>query len=495
MMIKYHITKKAYISKVFQSLIIAFISFVIYMLIFFATGDEEIELREQPFIIELGILIVPLIILIIFLIYHWILMKKHVFYEEDNHFIIERGIFYKRKTKLPFENIVTIATKRSLLDMIVGISKIEIDTGTTAGMMPEGRLILNKDYSLLLKTYLENKKHNKDLELPNPHVEEKIVDEDTNIIYKASFRQLFLLGILREGYFSIIFSIIIVIGSIMQIGSIIENAGSNHLLGTLVAILIFVVVTTVLLGISHALIYYGYELKIKDNMLEYEYGFFSKTNFKVHINKINALYLKQSLGFKLFNYYSLDVSIIGIGDHIGNNENNQTKNESRYILPITKKEKLKEVLTLLNANELISSNYVKPEKFRKTNFIIIPLILLTIPLISLFIIFYDIAIKYYFVSISIISLYIIIILSLILKLKNHGFYINNNLNIKSGAYTIVRVLIKREKIQSITFRQGPIGQMLSTGYIDFQYKRLLGRVILKGYTKDVFITNKNDIFK
>src|SRR5690554_4761538 len=97
---KYHISKKTYFSKIFKSVGLTFFIFIAYMLIFFYTGDENAELRQQPFIIELGIFIVPLLAFIISLIYFWILIKKHTFYEKNNNFVIEKGIFYKSKSKI-----------------------------------------------------------------------------------------------------------------------------------------------------------------------------------------------------------------------------------------------------------------------------------------------------------------------------------------------------------------------------------------------------------
>ena len=150
------------------------------------------------------------------------------------------------------------------------------------------------------------------------------------------------------------------------------------------------------------------------------------------MDKINALYLKQSIGYKLFGYYSLDASIIGIADGVQNSNNNQNETESRYILPIAKKEVVTEVLKLLNAEELINDEYIKPTRFRLFNFIYLPLILITIPLITLLIIFFNEALKFYIVTITTLIAYVLLVLALKLRLKNHGYNVGSNILLRKG---------------------------------------------------------------
>ena len=85
---KYHITKKNYISRFFISFFSSLIVFALYFSIFFATEEDTEGLREQPFIIELGLFVIPLIVFIFLAIYSWFLMRKYVFYDDSKNLVI-----------------------------------------------------------------------------------------------------------------------------------------------------------------------------------------------------------------------------------------------------------------------------------------------------------------------------------------------------------------------------------------------------------------------
>ena len=495
---KYHITKKNYISRILISFFASVMIFFFYFAVFFLTEEDVEGFREQPFIIELGLFLIPLIIFIFLSIYSWFLMRKYVFYDDSKNLVIEKGIFYKTQIKIPYEKISTIAIKRSLLDLIITTSKVEIDTGTTASPLPEGKLMVSKNYALILKDFLENKKDNYNLELPNPNLNSVIEEKEENIVYQAKPSTLFKLGILKQGFLGTAVTLLLIQVAFMNImyyfGDEVTEELSSIILGSTLFSLMMLVLVALIFGLGNMFMYYGYKLIIKDDTIEYQYGFFSKTNFKVKMDKINALYLKQSIGYKLFGYYSLDASIIGIADGVQNSNNNQNKTESRYILPIAKKEVVTEVLKLLNAEELINDEYIKPTRFRLFNFIYLPLILITIPLITLLIIFFNEALKFYIVTITTLVAYVLLIIALKLRLKNHGYNVGSNILLRKGSFTVSKVLIRKQRIQNITYLQGPISLMLNIGNIELRYKRLLGRVVLKGYTSDEFLKVKNDIF-
>lgn len=494
---KYHVSKRKYISRVFLSLMFSLFSTIIYISLFFNKNSEGEMLDNQPFLTKLLLFVVMIATLILSLVLFWIIIRKQVFYDEDKNFNVESGLFFKRKISVPYENIHTIAIKRSLLDLIIGTSKVEIDTGTVASPLPEGNLLLDKKYALVLKEYLENKKSDYSLELPSPLQYVLKEQVKTDVLYNARKRDLLKMGLLKQGLLLTLLLVLIFSISVPQISyhtttEVIENFEKElfYLILAIIGLSIFTILSFVL---GHLISFYNYKVSIKDGYLEYEYGLFSKTSFRVKISRINALYLKQSLGFRLFKYYSLEASIIGIGDYNQNSED--STNESKYILPIAKKEQVEEILKLLSASELLEDNYIKPTKYRKLTFLYLPLMFISLCYIGSLIIFRTYLFKFYLPFISSLMIYVLSIIGLVLRMNNHGVRVSDNINVRNGSFTVIKTLIKKKRIQTINYKQGPIQLLLGIGTINLKYKKLLGNFDLISYRYEDFLRINEEIFK
>lgn len=482
-MSKFRVSKKALIPFIFG---VFFFSLMIAMGIISPAMEEE----SSNITLFLTIAIIAVVIFnIVGIFIGWLYFKKLTFYDDGNNFVIEKGIIFKKQSKIPYENINTIAHKRSLLDLIFKTARIEIDSGTTASPLPEGNLRLSREYALYLKDFLESKKQNKALVLEGPDSFNQVEERDQTIIYQAKTSSLFVFGMFRPGVLIGIIIMAISSLSITYLGNFFaENPVESITLYTIIGLVPLSGLILLTSGISHMIAFYKYKLIIINDSLEYEYGLISRTNFKIKLNKINALYLKQSLMLRALNYYSLEASIIGIAD-IVQSDGNQNQSESKFLMPIGTKKELEEVLNLLDANELLETEFVRPTRLVKLNFIGIPLFFLTILLIAAIIFTY----KYPVVLVSTVLIYLISLIALILRLKYHGYSTNKNLIVRRGSYTINKILVKRTKIQEMEFHQGPIKQLLRIGTVAINYKKVAGTVRLNGYTKDEFIDLKNNL--
>ena len=259
---------------------------------------------------------------------------------------------------------------------------------------------------------------------------------------------------------------------------------------TIAAIVVILALITFLFGLATYMTFYQYKLKLKDDFIEYEYGLFSKKYFKFKKDRINALYLRQSIGLRLFDKYSLESSIIGIGEFNQQDQNDNSNYESKYILPIANYDKTLEVLKILDAERLITDTFVGPTRLRKTNFIFLPLILPTIALPFIAIMFLIAKSTYLIIVLNLIIGYIILVDALDKRMNNHGYDITKDLIIRTGSYTIVRSLIRRNKIQNTAYTQHPFHQLMKIGNISFHYRKLLGTKKLYGYTKEEFVEIK-----
>lgn len=487
-MIKYHISKKNYIGRVFIAILIAIsIAFAIFV-IALSFGEEGVFVLDgiKFFLFLVFGFFVPLALGLIF---GWLIMRKHVFYDEGENFVIEKGLINKRLIKIPYQNINMIAIKRNLFDLVINTAKVEVDTDTTVSPLPEGRLMLEKEYAYYLKGFLENKKDDKKLILQDPNNFKEIIKKEEKVIYQAKSSEIFLFGLLRPGFLAIVIIAFICFTSVMQIIYFSDEYNETVIITILITFLVLLLTLSLIalaFGLGTLLSFYDYKLKIKDGYVEYEYGFFKKQSFRFNIKRINALYLKQSIGLRFYKKYNLEATITGIGEFNNQNQNKNEGFESKCILPVSSYDKTLEVLKLLNAEQLMINEFTGPTRLRKINFIILPLIIPSLMFLFTTIVILIIGIKYFIVLLNVLIIYFITVLALIKRLNNHGYNTDDDLMIKSGSYTITRILIKRNKIQQISFNQNLIQLFLKLGNINVRYKKIYGNKKLLGYTKEEF---------
>jgi putative membrane protein len=239
--------------------------------------------------------------------------------------------------------------------------------------------------------------------------------------------------------------------------------------------------------------YYNYKLTYNDNLFKYEYGLLSKSSFEFNKSRINALYVERSLLYRLFDKYSLEVSVIGIGDDIRSNKNKQK--ESKYLLPIGSKKELENILKILNVNEFRDDNLDRPVKHVILNLIILPLIIPTLLFIFLLTLVMMQENMYYLIITNVIFIYLIILFYFILRYKYHSYKLKDKLLVRSGAFTTSSALIEKKSIQQVSFNNGPIRRLLNIGNASFHYRSFLKVLTIKGLVFSDFLSFSDIVFK
>lgn len=485
---KYHVAKRKYILDVIASILGAIFSSGFLLSVLLEEVEEEVfELSEGKFII---LIVFFLLALILQLIIYWMILRRHMFSDQDKSFLIEKGLFFKRRANIPYKNIHTISIKRRFVDLLLGLSTIEIDTGTTASFQAEGRLTLDKNYANVLKNYLENKKHDDGLQLPSPYQYDK-VDKEKKFAHQMKWYHLMLMGVLKPGFLlAILFLTILLFGVGVSMMQLIEEVDIYQNYQYLIyaffgGILLYLMVSM----LYHLIKYYHYQYEIDHGYITYAYGLINKVEFKIPIKRINAVHINQSLLYRVFGFYQLNASILGIGEL---NDTDQLKSESKSILPFAKLDQVNKVLKDIGFYQDSYDVELKPKQFRYLNFMILPLILLV--LVS--------AIPYFFIKVNLIILVIPIMVHLIvlmtiglasyLTLKQHLISINRDvLLVQRGAFTVKRTIVNQRKIQMMSYRQSPILLIEKIGNIYIAYKDVQGSILMHNFSYENFMMLKN----
>jgi len=488
---RYHIAKRKYIYDVLKSFFSSLFLSVFAMSLLFETEEEEIlQLSQNQALI---IVLIFVISFIIQLILYWMILRRFLFSDQDKSFLIEKGLIIKRKTNIPYKNIHTISIKRRFRDIIFGLSTLQIDTGTTASFKAEANVVVDKAYAPVLKDFIEQKRDNLDTTLPSPDDFDKTQAKEDNQINQLTWSKLMLMGILKPGYLGFAFGIsLIVFGFIMTFmgldNSILLNKAFLYMVALYIGLL--------LLGglgfmLFYLIKYYHYRISIEDQYITYRYGLFNKVEFKLSKTKINAAHINQSLLYRLFGYYELNVSVLGIGDQ---NPDNQIKIESKSLLPISKKDLLDDLLEFIDFQSSDHNKPIHPKKYSKLNFIILPIIPLW--LVSI--------IPYFFMNLDysrLISPILVHMMTLMvgsiglfLRLNHHQYRYDNHLyEFQRGPFTIKRSYIKKVRIQMISYQQNPLHLLEDIGNIQVRYKDIGGILTMRSYPYDDFLHIKEQL--
>jgi putative membrane protein len=480
---KFHIAKRKYVYDIFASI------FRTIFLIFFALAvlsPEGEEFTIEFSITEFYLLIAAFVVAFVAqLIIYWLILRKHVFYDQEKSFVVEKGLFLKRKANIPYKNIHTISLKRRFFDLILGLSIIEIDTGTTASFKSEGRLVLDKDYAIVLKNYFETKKVDDSKVLPSPKdfVVGTSIKSDQNHL---RWYQLLALAVMKQPFLqAMLIMVILILAAGSFVIQISEDASLDQNLIHLVYLCLSgIVVSTMTTMLYHLFKYFKYRYQIDQENVTYSYGLFKKVELKTPIRRINAVHLNQPLLFRIFGYYQLNLSVLGVGEL---SDGEQFKVESKAILPIAKLHQVKEVLEQIGFMTNAFDQEVAPNQFKHLNFVIFPMFFcIVLNFLPYFIFTIE---NFDFTIIIIIQVFVVLLVLIgsILSLKQHKIaFSSHEILFQRGSFTLMQTIIKKQRIQIISYKQGPILLIENIGNIAISYKDILGLIVMKSFNNDSF---------
>lgn len=486
---RYHIAKRKYIYDILKSFVTSFFIMGFYISVFFE--KEEGELLELTFNQSIISTVVFFLTLIVQLILYWLILKRHLFSNQEESFLIEKGLFFKRRINIPYKNIHTLSIKRRFKDIILGLSCLQIDTGTTSSFMPEANIVLDKSYAPILKQYIEKRKTEKELTMPSPLKFDKTLEESSSPIYQVKWFELLLMGILKKGFLMFVLIITaIFFGIVIPLSSFDPEINRSEFFGLILIIYFSLIIAAAVFAmLFHLIIYFDYQISFNNDSITYKYGLLSKAEFKLPLKRINAIHINQSVLYRIFEYYQLNISAIGIGEP---NEDGQIKPESKSLLPIVKKEIMELFLKQIKYSQMTDILPITPKSYKRTNFVVLPLIFITLLIFLPFLILeLDLIAFLPTVLIGLIA-YILIIMGLVLRLRQHHFKIFDNIFVfQRGSFTLKKTYIKKEKIQSLIYHKNPILILEKIGHIQVKYKDIAGRISMKNFEPQSFDLIKN----
>lgn len=252
------------------------------------------------------------LVLLLLLIHSILYYLNFYFYVQENQFILKKGYLRKKALSIPLERIQSVNTKQNLLQQLLNVYSLEIDTAGSAGK--ELKIYsLSGSYADHLTQFLQS------------HEENKIEDKselDSNIIgeeeiLKLSPSDLLRIGIsqnhLRTGLIIVAFGSQIV-GQIQDlfkeqtdaysdsVQNIISNSGILFYTGIAIFTLVVSILATLLLTVIK---YYDFKLIKHQKSYRITAGLFNKRKVLLPFSKVQQLNWETGPIKKLFGIFKI----------------------------------------------------------------------------------------------------------------------------------------------------------------------------------------------
>ncbi len=371
--------------------------------------------------------------------------------EENNEFVIQKGVLNKTRITIQLHKIQQVNINQSLIQRLVGVHKLEIDT---AGSDKKEASIsaISHELATILKERLIN---HSQLELTENA--EKNIEETT----PTSFIKIGLSSLIKIGFtsnyiksFALIFLFFTtIVENLQQLNAevIDEDQVTNYLdtlpIYTSIFIVIGFFITLILLVnlVRTILKYFDFTIQKSKQAIILSYGLLSTKNTLLNPNKVQKIKVTQ-------NYFQKKLDVTTIGIHQASSDVEKVKEKDQIEVPGCTENERDAILKLL-LGQLPQKGTMYLPNWRKLAvntffFLLVPIA------ITLFLNHKTEFVNWteWFIYTAIFSVFAGVMLWF--SFKNYKLFVSNNFIIKqNGAWDIDTTIIEPYKIQAIETQQ------------------------------------------
>lgn len=260
------------------------------------------------------ILIATLIVLVILIIHSILYFLNFYFYLEDEEFILKKGYLRKQTLSIPFDRIQSVNTKQNLIQQLLKVVTLEIDTAGTAAKELKIHA-LNSSVSSELQEQLQTvKKTEQTTDETQPQQTETTKEK---LLLQLTPTDLLKIGIsqnhIRAGLIILAFGLQI----FNQIQDVFEEKAdqyssvfiefiSNSNWALITFLIIFFLLISILFSLFRTVFkYFDFKLLKKETSYRIESGLFNKRNVIIPHQKVQQLNWETGPIKKIFGIYHL----------------------------------------------------------------------------------------------------------------------------------------------------------------------------------------------
>ena len=352
-----------------------------WILLFFAIKDFSKFSKIGENYIYLGILVV----LLFFLIRAFLIYKNFLFKIDNNHFILQQGIISKTNTSIPFHRIQNINFKQNLVQQIINVYEVSIETAGST------------DTEIAIKALnFEDANNLKSVILDSKEINEPVVKQSTEKPFlKISILELFKVSLTENHLRNLFLFIAILLGFFQQIQQIADSFGETETLDGFIkdstnavstsfilvfALLVFLTITAFITSFVRIfLVHFNLSAYLKKDAFEINQGLFTKKSIILKKQKIQNITvstnpLKRLIGIS---YITFKQAVSGKINH---------KNEKVIKIVGCKKNQVDDVKTnLYQFKDIEAQDKMYPDTYYINRVYLFNLLFLVIIYVSIYI--------------------------------------------------------------------------------------------------------------
>ncbi|PTM04469.1 MAG: hypothetical protein DA405_07235 [Bacteroidetes bacterium] len=283
-------------------------------------------------ILSLGLEEWAYILSAVFLVISYLQYLKFTFYIKGDNFVIEKGVFSQEKINVPFARIQTVNTHQNIIQRILGVVGLKIDT---AGSIQNEIQIpaLSKKHAQQLREYLMERKYELKEESQVQDEEESSqastdsaigsLKIDAKPILELSLKDLLLVGLTQNHFRSGLFLFAIVNGYVWQFEdfllkpfeSYLEETAESFLAQWIIllpfAVFLFLIISVLASLVGTALTHFQFNFFLGEDGMRMSSGLISKNTFNVPFGKIQYFKWESNPLRALIGFYTLRIKQAG----------------------------------------------------------------------------------------------------------------------------------------------------------------------------------------
>lgn len=431
-----------------------------FIIIFISNIDDVVDILETGKFQGNIILLIGTAILILDAIYNFLVWRKTYISIQDGTIVLERNTINKKINTFGIKNIANINIEQNIFERIISTCKVKIDTDSrSTADETDIEIVLKKDianeFKKRIMQSINKSKGNENSQESLENMYYEVEDYDEYIDYDINYSN----GDILKHCFYNIGIIELLINIAVFIGVFIY--GINQEDHTLKSIIIQSIIIIANFGsifknlFGDYIKYYNFKSLRKNDKIYLNYGLFTKSEYSIPVDRINAININQTILSRIFNKYKVDISVVGVGND---------EDEVSQIILFESKDMLVEQFNLLlpEFNLKIDFNFEKQAKKTLLISLIKSLIIMGIVDLIVFIIYeLNLFTNMQVILIGNLILVVFLLVFYIMKYKTAGIFLDDDfVSIVSGKFSKSINIIKYKKIQYIKILQGPISKTL-----------------------------------
>lgn len=372
--------------------------------------------------------------------------------EENDEFIINKGVFNKTKIAIQLNKIQQVNINQSFIQRIIGVHALDVDTAGSSNKEVKIRAI-SQDLAVSLKAkLLENEGEKQFIS------EENIPEANTETtIIKISFLSLVKVGLTSKygRTFAVLLAFFATIYENVQQwsnnGSGVGDKIDSYLNATTamisVSIIVFVVLVLILvINLGRTIIrFFDFKIARQKKSLVLSYGLLNTRNTIIKPEKVQILTISRNYFQKKLNVLDIKIKQASVG------ESEKEERKSAIEIPGCNPAERDEILKLL-LHKIPTKEHVLIPNIRKIIGSVFKFVALPVLILIVFANFITLS-NYHYLYFAPVYL-MIVALSIYFGFKNSRLFISNDTIIKqSGVWDIDQEIIEIQKIQAITTSQ------------------------------------------